>query len=553
MKNILPFHIQNAIDTFEKNNFKLRQWQYEAMAQIANMKNVMLCDATCGAGKSTVQALHIAAEMNRLEQEGKHGVFLIASPRLFLNEQLFNGVEQKIENFSQRVKVYNFSSGELVTKTDDGNTEDVIGLNNVKFDGDGRGSLNYILERRHILIVACFCSLNNDLDNINSVAESQLNKLFSACCVSREKAFDVVVIDECHKQFKKNTFENLKINTRYLTLYSATPTKTIECQCDTRISYGFRRALMDKVVVKPWLYTVKSVKNNDSAITSSIKNSVILNSIEHLLKAENIGKRPALCVFDNTVDHLDLYRENIKNKYGDKIDVAVYASDKYLAEKNAQGVTIGHRHICLNFNGEKIADKKTMRSLQEQSVKSLVILSAYMLQEGIDMPYVNGIVVLGEKTDTNLYQAICRGDRPNRSDDSKTHFNVYVPTYLLNGTHEFMTKLCNGFENQLDFGCNDEIAMGQENTIEPADLAAMPEAVLPMRMSYENMVVELIEAYNAEHALEVAYADLENDAKTVLDEGGTRGEALSKISRHVENLTVDNMEKFYEFVHTYTK
>lgn len=70
---------------------------------------------------------------------------------------------------------------------------------------------------------------------------------------------------------------------------------------------------------------------------------------------------------------------------------------------------------------------------------------------------------------------------------------------------------------------------------------------------YSKHYVDFFEFMSTEGAL--AYDKLENDAKTVLDNGGTRGEALSRISEpeHVANLTVDNMEKFYEFVHTYTK
>lgn len=549
-----------AIETFENKFYPLRQWQRDALSRIAGMSDgqAMLCDATCGAGKSTVQALHIDYSMRLRENKGEHGIYLIASPRLFLNEQLYCGIEEKIPDFKNRCKVYNFSSGDILVATDANGKDDkksCILLKDAAFGCCGRNNINKILEKRHVLIVACFTSLNNDLDATkrNADSESMIMKLFSACKAA-DRALDVVVIDEVHKGFKSKTFTVLKNNTRNLTLYSATPTKFIDRNSDVRISYSFHDALSDGVVVRPRLYEL-ATKNGGGAIDKAVKCGCVMSAFEHLLSSEGVGKRKVLCVFDNTVDHLNEYRDKIMNQYGNKVDVAVYASKKNVVKKNRFGVAVSRVPLDLNFNGVLAKSKKDLREKQDASKKPLVILSAYMLQEGIDMPYINGVLILGEKTDNNLYQAICRGDRVNKKDRTKKHFNVYVPSYLCGSTDDFLFNLIEDFDDEMDFGSGEEKATGQSQKQNPDELEALP-VVAAMLMRHKECIVRMRSAYDEKHLAENAWKRVFAEAKKVLDNGGTRGKAMAVENKYVHTLIakpnyLEHLKELTEFCENY--
>lgn len=542
-------NFKNVIEKFEKKKgYKLRQWQQEALSKISEVEpgKVVLCDATCGAGKSTVQALHIASEMARLEEQGKHGIFMIASPRLMLNGQLYGGLEEKIENFHERVRVYNLSSGDLVDEN--GNT--IIKMSDVKLDGMGRGSLANTLKKKHVLIVGCFKTLNNNVEEGEPI--EALEKLLNARTKTAEDVFDVVVIDEVHKGFKKNTFKTLNKMSRFLTLYSATPTKTNKTNADEEINYGFSRALEDGVVVKPVLYTVTAdelTDENKMDIKCSRINSVFKHLHGKYSAGDRLGKRPVLCVFDNGVDNLNVYRDSLKKIYGDEIDVAVYASAKTVRVKDSKGVTQSTYELKMNFNGVEVDSKEELRRLQEDSNKPLVILSAYMLQEGIDMPYINGVLVLGEKTDTNLYQAVCRGDRLA---EDKDHFNVYVPDYLIGDIDDFLGKLVDGFENKMDFGDGEERATGQSNAVDDEDLSKYPN-VVPFMKRHHDLCVKLINDYDEEHKIEISKKRFFDRAKELLDNGGTVGEALALTHEMGHELFMDEdfVDSFYDFCEVY--
>lgn len=161
------------------------------------------------------------------------------------------------------------------------------------------------------------------------------------------------------------------------------------------------------------------------------------------------------------------------------------------------------------------------------------------------------MLILGEKTDVNLYQAVCRGDRKNRKDETKTHFNVYVPDYLNCYSNTFLFKLIDGFENELDFGNGEEKASGQTNN--NADAAEKHPELVPMALHDKKMVVELVNAYNREHHAENAVKQLYADAKQLLDNGGTRGEAIA-IAVHRMNdlhLAVARLMDFVNFCNEY--
>ena len=99
----------------------------------------------------------------------------------------------------------------------------------------------------------------------------------------------------------------------------------------------------------------------------------------------------------------------------------------------------------------------TKESLLEECRKdngNKIILNAFMLTEGIDLPTINGVLMLCSKEDASLYQAIMRGCR---TAENKKNFALIAPVRfngkdLLDEDRKFLRKLIYAIGGSLDFG-----------------------------------------------------------------------------------------------------
>ena len=505
------------------NSIELRNWQLQAMKTlerlISNRPISVLVDATCGSGKSTVQHMAIDYVARQKEAEGKKAMILLASPRLLLNEQLLKCCKSNIKEFDERFTVLNMASNDL---------------GDAKFDmltSTGFGISNKLNSNKHIILLACDTSVNMDFDNAARQIESRIMHLASHRTKNgHEVTFDLTMIDEAHKDIDNTVLVELKKMSNTLVAYTATPSKRLSKICSTkRISYGFRQAIKDGVVVPPSLYLVSrtnKLKEKDKAtsIVASIKH--LINEAEN---TRNLGddNRAVEVVFDNSIDYLRNYENTLRNIYAiEALDIAILASEKEVAIKNQHGERVKKYEIYSSFNGEKLDDAEVLEKIRN-SKKHTIILSAYKVQEGIDIKVINGVCILCDKRENNLYQAICRGDR---TAPGKKKFNIYITADSDDQIHDFLDKMVEGFEGEIDFGDGIELGAGKEVETEEVDISAL-KSVVPMAIRYRNAIVKAVEEYKTENEIQIASEAFKDEAWNMWHKGEELGKVWTLFAR----------------------
>ena len=316
--------------------------------------------------------------------------------------------------------------------------------------------------------------------------------------------FNLVQIDECHKEIKNTVLEKLKKLTDFMMLYSATPTRANEKLADFTIEHCFKAALKAGEVVSPNLFTCKT-----ASLGVNEKANCIIYSMRHLIRQSadlknGVGKVAKLAVFDNGTDNMNRYAESVRAVFSEEeLMIIILATEKRKAIKDRHGKTQAVDVIETKVNGKPMEDEEALNAARESKIP-VVILSAFKLQEGIDIVDLNGVLLLCEKNDPNLYQSCCRADRVNDKDKSKKHFNIYFPSCITSGIPDFFATLTNGFDNMLNFGDGEdpESRSGSKNTGEEdlSSYAVVPaKACKQMRIEIE----KVRDAYEAEHAFQL--------------------------------------------------
>lgn len=539
MKNLLKTVISDYETT---TGYPLRAWQLQAMKNLDQLMSKpgisVLVDATCGSGKTTVQHLTIDYVARLKEEEGKKAMILLTSPRLLLNEQLLKCCKSNIKDFEERFTVLNMASNDL---------------GDAKFDmltSTGFGISNKLNSNKHIILLACDTSVNMDFDNAARQVESRILHLASHRTKNgHEVTFDLAMIDEAHKDIDNTVLAELKKMSNTLISYTATPSKRLSKICSTkRISYGFRQAIKDGVVVPPSLYLVSrtnKLKEKDKATS-------IVASIKHLIdEAENTtklgyDKRAVEVVFDNSIDYLRNYENTLRTIYAiDELDIAILASEKEVAVKNRHGERVKKYEIYSSFNGEKLEDAEVLEKVRN-SKKHSIILSAYKVQEGIDIKAINGVCILCDKRENNLYQAICRGDR---TAPGKKKFNIYITADSDDQIHDFLDKMVEGFESEIDFGDGIELGAGKEAETEVVDISAL-KSVEPMAIRYRNAIVKAVEEYKAENEIRIASEEFKAEAWEMWHNGVEIGKIWTLFARdeydHFSDAVEDKLVNWVE-------
>ena len=514
--------IEEQLTSKFDRKFVFRDWQVEAIQTIGanyakhNTDKCLtgLCTATCGAGKSTLQATLIDAVANERESKNERACIVIAAHRLTLLSQLTDGFFAKIPNFKERFNLVDLNS----SGKHDRLTKDKILAVRGAF---GTGS------KKHVLIVACDASLNSDVnvaDNSESLLE-MITEVRRNLAKAGSTKINLVQIDECHKEIKKTVLEKLKKLTDFMMLYSATPTRANEKLADFTIEHCFKAALKAGEVVSPNLFTCKT-----AGLGVDEKANCIIYSMRHLIRQSadlknEVGKVAKLAVFDNGVDNMNRYAESIRAVFSEEeLMIVILATKKQKAIKDKHGKTQAVENIETKVNGKPVEDEEALNAARESKIP-VVILSAFKLNEGIDIVDLNGVLLLCEKNDPNLYQSCCRADRVNDNDKSKKHFNIYFPSCITSNIPDFFATLTNGFDNMLNFGDGEdpESRSGSKNP-DNEDLSSY--AVVPAK-ACKQMRIEIEKvraAYEAEHAEQFITESFLADCRKIYENGGERGE-----------------------------
>jgi len=482
----------NFVRTYIKNN--PRDCQLAAIKALFNKNHPkFLFNMCCAAGKTIIESFLVYKEIKNCADNHKLARVMIASHRLLLNNQMVNIVYSALKsNGIDNVEWWSLSSN-VEFKLNDG-----VKLTTSKFTADG---IDYIKSSdKHVIIIACAASekkhfKENDSDTMKTILNEEME-------VSTSNFLNLIIQDELHKDIPIKVLRNFEKISDKIYGFTATPNNKNKEWFgeDNTFNYWFAKALEDKIVVIGKLFVCKS---NASHIKTFEASSIIW-CFEHLSnECKKMNITPVALHYFSSIDHLSDYAETIIRQYGDTVDVAVFASEKKI-EKNKTGDGI---EICCTLNGKKKSRDDLLQYCQTErdKKKPLIILSAYMIVEGINIPSINGVGIWCEKNDANMFQAACRGCRVDEENPNKTYFCIYTSEYLVTESKVFLEKLYNGFNGQLDFGDGQEDCLGtgkQENPIDKAkleELKIVPASAVKTVTSYVTEIeLNLISGDDAE-------------------------------------------------------
>ena len=498
------------------NKSSMRTCQREAITALAAYrnklysKNGLLFKICCGGGKTLIEAFFILKEILKAEAEERKARICIASHRLLLNNQLLQNVYAILAAYGIKVWYYSASSAGTAKIDDDKEiqlrkfTKDLF-----KLDEDGERMLDVI--NKHIIVIACaktenalFKDYDEDFTTIANISETN----------SSTPIFDLLVQDEAHKECSKKLIESLMKISKFALFFTATPNRILEKNFSCQIySFNFKRALELNYVVKGTLYIAqrKKAKMTDAKRQSSY----IEYAFKHLIAHST--QNPILLNYLPSVDNMPKIAETLRKAFPD-VNIVTFASPKIVKnKKNGMKTNDGYTVEC-KFNDESLKKEDMLERLRRVD-RPTIILSAFMIVEGIDLPSVNGVGIWCDKNDQNLFQAACRGCR---TATGKTGYNIYVSEELAD-CKDFLYKLYNGFDGELDFGDGQEDCTGtgssQKNTPDDNTVRIVPAAAV-------NTVMVKFDEVKIESEEEINELAAENKIENAITNAATLGEAV---------------------------
>ena len=488
------------------NKSSMRTCQREAIAALAAYRNKLctkngfLFKICCGGGKTLIEAFFILKEILKAEAEGRKARICIASHRLLLNNQLLQNVYAILVAYGIKVWYYSASSAGTAKIDDDKEiqlrkfTKDLF-----KLDEDDERMLDVI--NKHIIVIACaktenslFKDYDEDFTTIANISETN----------SSTPIFDLLVQDEAHKECSKKLIDSLMKISKFALFFTATPNRILEKNFSCQIySFNFKRALELNYVVKGTLYIAQRKKAKMP--TAKMQSSHIEYAFKHLIARST--QNPILLNYLPSVDNMPKIAETLHKAFPD-VNIVTFASKKIVEnKKNGMKTNDGYTVEC-KFNDESLKKEDMLVRLRRVD-RPTIILSAFMIVEGIDLPSVNGVGIWCDKNDQNLFQAACRGCR---TATGKTGYNIYVSDELAD-CKDFLYKLYNGFDGELDFGDGQEDCTGtgssgknapDDNTVRIVPAAAVKTVMVKfdeVKIESEEEINELASMNKLENAI----------------------------------------------------
>ena len=417
-----------------KLDFEFRIHQVNAI--VAAIENDCgLFDMTCGLGKTLIQACIIYWNLLEKKKEGKPFKCLWVCHRLMLEKQVKAVFEayfgEDFTGMNCKIVVLNSEGDSAFKKT----------ANDGMDEGDG-SSVIYLTTTASI----------NEYVKLHS-GTRQDGKLFFAQNVLKE--MDLYVHDESHKEFCEAMVKTVlnAMNGKKAYFFTATPGQYLTKNLPTICKCTYAEAVAAGYIVKPRLYPVKCV--DMANLDNNAFGNIVVKTAKHLKRCRK-GETPTLCVFMPSVDAV-YYTGNILKEYKAshrnfaKFNVYEIISEKEL-EQDDLTVKVGLRLNGSMYNSSyRKYKKEEILNILKEDPEPKIILNAFMLTEGIDLPNINGVLIACEKSDASLYQAVCRGCRTAPGKDS---FNLYAITEddIAERTEKFIEELTNITGGEFDFG-----------------------------------------------------------------------------------------------------
>ena len=417
-----------------KLDFEFRIHQVNAI--VAAIENDCgLFDMTCGLGKTLIQACIIYWNLLEKKKEGKPFKCLWVCHRLMLEKQVKAVFEayfgEDFTGMNCKIVVLNSEGDSAFKKT----------ANDGMDEGDGSS----------VIYLTTTASINEYVKQHSGTRQD--GKLFFAQNVLKE--MDLYVHDESHKEFCEAMVKTVlnAMNGKKAYFFTATPGQYLTKNLPTICKCTYAEAVAAGYIVKPRLYPVKCV--DMANLDNNAFGNIVVKTAKHLKRCRK-GETPTLCVFMPSVDAV-YYTGNILKEYKSghrnfaKFNVYEIISEKEL-EQDDLTVKVGLRLNGSMYNSSyRKYKKEEILNILKEDPEPKIILNAFMLTEGIDLPNINGVLIACEKSDASLYQAVCRGCRTAPGKDS---FNLYAITEddIAERTEKFIEELTNITGGEFDFG-----------------------------------------------------------------------------------------------------
>lgn len=394
-----------------------------------------LFDMTCGLGKTLIQASIIYLNLEKAINEGRPFKCIWVCHRLMLERQV-KSVFEYFFGFD-----FNRLNCKIVTLNSEGDSSFKSVANDSMETGDGS----------NVIYLTTTASIN-DYIKLHS-GTRQDGKLYFAQNVL--KHMDLYIHDESHKEFSEAMVKTVTnaMTGKKAYFFTATPGKYLTQNLPTICKCTYAQAVAAGYIVKPRFFPVKAI--DLANLNANALGNIVIRSAKHL-KQSRRTEVPTLCVFMPSVDAV-YHVGNILNEYKKehshfkKFNVYEIISEKKL-EVDDITVQVGLRLNGSMYNSSyrKYTKDKILEILKNDP-EPKIILNAFMLTEGIDLPNINGVLIACEKSDASLYQAVCRGCRTAPGKDS---FNLYAVTEegVAERTEKFIEELTNITGGEFDFG-----------------------------------------------------------------------------------------------------
>ena len=427
-------------------NFEYRDVQQQAI-EASFSHNHGLFDMTCGVGKTLIQASIIRSAVEECKQNNKQFIGLFVCHRLMLEDQ----VMREYERF--------FKFSELGVKLVKLNSE---GDNSLK--AIAKNNMQTVMKNEHILYMTTTASINDYIkDNTTSSKDGVIE-----AGIHIFKPLTLYVHDEAHKEYNAQIVNQILCSSRTSKVYffTATPGQYLTDNDDlpTIATCTYADAVKAGYIVKPILHFVK---NATIKLTANDEGNAVIKAFKHMKKYRT--DTPSLITFHDSIDTVRNTAQVIidyKAKHP-RFNAHVYeiVSDKMIDGKWLAGLRLNGQRTNAD---DRLYTKSEILDILREDSSPKIIMNAFMLTEGIDLPEINGVFILCEKSDASLYQAISRGCRKTAN---KTDFFLY--TTVADGigirTEKFIEDLANdvGGHTNFDFGgIIEDVNNGSADTVD---------------------------------------------------------------------------------------
>ena len=453
--------------------FNFRTHQEDAINAYFNNR-FGLFDITCGCGKTLIQASIIVLEIQKCIEQNKQFKGLWVCHRLMLEAQVKAVFLDFFADFFERnhveIRVLNSEGDNSLEKIAQNDMQNAFG--------------------NHVLYMTTTASLNDFVKNHTS-------KYHDGKDIAAQKIFkqlSLYVHDEVHKEFSESmvkcVLNAMKSAKAYF--FTATPGEYLIKNLPTIAKCSFADAVKAGYIVKPVLFPVKvaDVEHMDA----NAEANVVISTFKHLKrnKKNSDGQKEcaSLITFHDSVDTVRTIGDYIAayKLQHPRFTPNVYeiVSDKIITDADKGKVWLAGIRLNGNrYNDGKLYTKKEILKIVREDNNPKIILNAFMLTEGIDLPEINGVLIACQKSDASLYQAISRGCR---SADKKENFYLYTVTEdgLDLRMEAFLGELVKFTEGNFDFGGTiEDVNNGSDNDDDDSESGVE----LQNNITYKNVTV----------------------------------------------------------------